>query len=94
MCIPAEISPKTREEIRMLAVKAYKAVGGEGFSRVDFFIDKKTGRVLLNEINTIPGFTKFSMFPLLWEAAGVKYQDTIERIIELGYERYNIKNSR
>ena len=78
----------------MLAVKAYKAVGGEGFSRVDFFIDKKTGRVLLNEINTIPGFTKFSMFPLLWEAAGVKYQDTIERIIELGYERYNIKNSR
>ena len=78
----------------MLAVKAYKAVGGEGFSRVDFFIDKKTGRVLLNEINTIPGYTKFSMFPLLWEAAGVKYQDTIERIIELGYERYNIKNSR
>ena len=94
LCIPAEISPKTREEIRMLAVKAYKAVGGEGFSRVDFFIDKKTGRVLLNEINTIPGFTKFSMFPLLWEAAGVKYQDTIERIIKLGYERYNIKNSR
>ncbi|MBR5229407.1 MAG: D-alanine--D-alanine ligase [Firmicutes bacterium] len=94
ICIPADISPEVREEIRSLAVRAYKAVDGEGFARVDFFIDKDTGKLYLNEINTIPGFTKYSMFPLLWEDAGVSYAETIERIIELGYERYNIKNSR
>ena len=94
ICIPADISEEVREEIRTMAVKAYQAIDGEGFARVDFFIDKDTGRLYLNEINTIPGFTAFSMFPLLWEEAGVSYADTIERIIELGYERYNAKNSR
>ena len=76
-----------------MALKAYMAIDGEGFARVDFFIDKKTGKIYLNEINTIPGFTKYSMFPLLWEAAGVKYGKTIERIVELGYERYYAENS-
>ena len=94
LCIPAQLDPETREKIREYAVKAYSAIDGEGFSRVDFFIDRDTGRLYLNEINTIPGFTSISMFPKLWEAAGVKYQDTIERIIELGYERYNAKNNR
>lgn len=94
ICIPAEISAEDREEIRMMAVKACKAIGGEGYCRVDFFKDRRTGKLYLNEINTIPGFTKYSMFPLLWEAAGVKYPDTVERIIELGYERYYTKNHR
>ena len=94
ICIPADISEETREQLRTLAVKAYQAIDGEGFARVDFFIDKDTEKIYLNEINTIPGFTKFSMFPMLWEEAGVSYAQTIERIIELGYERYNIKNSR
>lgn len=94
LCIPADISEETAAEIRNLALRAYSAIDGEGFARVDFFIDRKTGRVLLNEINTIPGFTKYSMFPLLWQAAGVKYGEVIERIIELGYERYNAENSR
>ena len=94
ICIPAEISAEDREAIRMMAVKACKAIGGEGYCRVDFFKDRRTGKLYLNEINTIPGFTKYSMFPLLWEAAGVKYQDTVERIIELGYERYYTKNHR
>ena len=94
LCIPADISAETSERIREMALRAYKAIDGEGFARVDFFIDKKTGKIYLNEINTIPGFTKFSMFPLLWEAAGVKYGDVIERIIELGYEKYDIENSR
>lgn len=94
LCIPAPIPEETANEIREYARRAYSAIDGEGFARVDFFIDKDTGRIYLNEINTIPGFTKFSMFPLLWEAAGVKYADTIERIIELGYERYNAKNKR
>lgn len=94
MCIPADIPEELKEEIRSLAVKAYSVIDGEGFARVDFFIDKDTGKLYLNEINTIPGFTKFSMFPLLWEEAGVSYAKTIERIIELGYERYNAKNCR
>ena len=94
LCIPADLPADVTEKIRQMAVKAYKSIDGEGFARVDFFIDKKTGKIYLNEINTIPGFTKFSMFPLLWEAAGVKYGETIERIIELGYERYYAKNNR
>lgn len=94
LCIPAEIPTEITDQIREMAVKAYTAIDGEGFARVDFFIDKKTGKIYLNEINTIPGFTKYSMFPLLWEAAGVKYGDVIERIIELGYEKYDIENSR
>ena len=94
LCIPAQLDPEMRDKIREYAVKAYSAIDGEGFSRVDFFIDRDTGKLYLNEINTIPGFTSISMFPKLWEAAGVKYQDTIERIIELGYERYNAKNNR
>ena len=92
ICIPADISDERREEIRSLAIKAYSAIDGEGFARVDFFIDKDTDKLYLNEINTLLGFTKFSMFPQLWEEAGVKYGETIERIIELGYERYNAKN--
>ena len=94
LCIPARLSEETTDRIREMAVKAYSAIDGEGYARVDFFIDKKTDSIYLNEINTIPGFTKYSMFPLLWEAAGVKYHETIERIIELGYERYYAKNSR
>ncbi len=94
LSIPAKLPKETYEELRKLAIKAYSAIDCEGFSRCDFFIDKKTGNILLNEINTIPGFTKFSMFPLLWQEAGRPYKDTIERIIELGYERYNTKNNR
>ena len=94
LCIPADISEEMTAQIRRMAVKAYTAIDGEGFARVDFFIDRRTGKLYINEINTIPGFTKYSMFPLLWDAVGVKYGETIERIIELGYERYNAENSR
>lgn len=94
LCIPADISEEMTAQIRRMAVKAYTVIDGEGFARVDFFIDRRTGKLYINEINTIPGFTKYSMFPLLWDAAGVKYGETIERIIELGYERYYAENSR
>lgn len=94
LSIPAEISEEKREELRTLALKAYKAIDGEGFARIDFFMERSTGKLLINEINTIPGFTKYSMFPLLWEKAGVSYKEVIERIIKLGYERYNTKNNR
>ena len=92
--IPAKLSPELTDEIRDIAVKAYEAIDGEGFARVDFFVEKGTDRIFLNEINTLPGFTKISMFPMLWEAAGVSYAETIERIIELGYERNNDQNNR
>ena len=93
LCIPAKLDQDTYEKIRSLAIKAYKAIDGEGYARVDFFIDKESGKVYLNEINTIPGFTKYSMFPLLWAEADVEYSKLLERIIELGYERYYDKNN-
>lgn len=94
LCIPAEISPEMAAEIRDIAIRGYKALDCCGYARADFLVDKKTGKIYLNEINTIPGFTKYSMFPLLWEAAGLDYPSQIERIVELGYERYYAKNRR
>lgn len=93
LCIPAEIPIEKVEEIQTIAKKAYQLLGCSGYARVDFFMEKSTGRIFLNEINSIPGFTRFSMFPLLWEEAGVEYKDLIERMVRLGYERYNAKNS-
>lgn len=89
LCIPADIPDEVAEEIRSIAVEAYKLLDCSGYARVDFFLEKGTNKIYLNEINTIPGFTKFSMFPLLWAEAGVSYPELIERIIELGFERYN-----
>jgi D-alanine-D-alanine ligase len=92
--IPADIPAGTAQKIGTLAQKAYAALNAEGFARVDFFLDRKSGAALLNEINTIPGFTAYSMFPLLWREAGVAYGDLIERIIGLGYERHLAENNR
>ena len=89
MSIPADITESLSKEIREMAIKAYKAIDGTGFARIDFFLDKNNGNVFINEINTIPGFTKFSMFPQLWENTGVPYKDTIEKIIQLAFERFN-----
>lgn len=94
MCIPAEISGEISEEIKSLALKAYEAIDGSGFARIDFFQEKSTGKIYINEINTIPGFTRFSMFPSLWGATGLGYAELLERIVNLGYERYNAKNNR
>ncbi|GAB1475773.1 D-alanine--D-alanine ligase [Bacillota bacterium] len=94
LCIPADISEDKAREIRLIAAEAYKLLDCSGYARVDCFMEKSTGKILLNEINTIPGFTKYSMFPLLWGEAGISYKDLIERIVGLGYERYNAKNSR
>ena len=92
--IPAGITDGDRRQIRRLAVEAYKAACCSGYARVDFFKDKTTGKIYINEINTIPGFTDKSMFPLLWSSYGVSFPKTIERIIELGYERYHAENNR
>ncbi len=81
--IPADITPEQREEVRTLAVKAFKALGCSGVSRIDFMLDKATGKIYLNEINTIPGSLAF----YLWEAAGVKYSELLDRMIDLAFKR-------
>lgn len=86
--IPANVDDKTSELVRDYAIKAFKALDCSGLSRVDFFLDKKTGRVYINEINTMPGFTKISMYPKLWAATGVPYNELIEKLIELAIERF------
>lgn len=80
--IPAEIPQEKIEEIRKIAVKAFKAVDGKGLSRVDFFVENETGNVILNEINTMPGFTNISMYPKLFEHAGIKYSELLDKLIE------------
>ena len=81
--IPAEISKEKSEEIQKLAIKAFKAIDGKGLSRVDFFIEDKTEKVYINEINTLPGFTNISMYPKLFEALGIKYVELLDKLIEL-----------
>jgi D-alanine-D-alanine ligase len=87
LVIPAKLPKEKTEEFRKLAVSAFKAIGAAGFARVDFFLERGTNRLYLNEINTIPGFTNISMYPKLWEATEVKYPRLIERLLELGIER-------
>jgi D-alanine-D-alanine ligase len=86
--LPADLDPARLEEIRRLSVRACQAVGCEGMARVDFLLDGATGALFVNEINTIPGFTTISMFPKMWEHAGVSYPELIHRLIELALERH------
>jgi D-alanine-D-alanine ligase len=85
--IPAVLSDAQVELIKDIAVRAFKAIDGCGMARVDFLLDPKTGDIFLNELNTIPGFTKISMYPKLWEASGMPYAALIDRLIELALER-------
>jgi D-alanine-D-alanine ligase len=86
--IPADLPKKTAEQIRKLAIEAFKAVDGAGMSRVDFLLSRDGGKVFLNEVNTIPGFTTISMYPKLWAASGLEYPALLDRLIELGLERH------
>ena len=83
--IPANISDEISEEIRNIAKKAYKAVDAKGLSRVDFFVEKETNKIYLNEINTMPGFTTISMYPQLWEKCGKSYSKLLDELIENAY---------
>jgi len=85
--IPAELSKEKVEEIQKLAEAAYRALGCEGMARIDFFITKDDEKIYLNEINTIPGFTKISMYPKLMEASGISYKELLTRLIELAKVR-------
>ena len=84
--IPAKVSDDIIEKIRTYAVRAFKAVGGSGLSRVDFFLDKDNGNLYLNEVNTLPGFTNISMYPKMWEATGLSYSNLIDKLIELALD--------
>lgn len=92
ICIPADVPKEKKEELQDMAAKAYLSLGCQGYARIDFLMDKDTMELYLNEINAIPGFTHASMFPLLCMDIGMTYPEIIERIVELGYERYHAKN--
>jgi len=86
--IPAAIPQATAEQVRRWAVQAFTALDLSGLSRVDFFLEKETGQVYINEVNTIPGFTQISMYPKLWEASGLSYAQLLDRLVELAIERH------
>lgn len=85
--IPADLPSETIEKIREYAVRAFKALDGSGLSRVDFFVKHSDGSVVLNEINTLPGFTNISMYPKLWGASGIEYSELLDSLIELAEKR-------
>jgi D-alanine-D-alanine ligase len=94
LVIPAKLTGDRSDELRRVALAAFKAIGASGYSRVDFFLERGTNRLYVNEINTIPGFTNISMYPKLWEATEMKYPRLIERLITLGIERAQGRKAR
>jgi D-alanine-D-alanine ligase len=91
--IPADLSPEQTAEMQRLAVECYRAVECEGMARVDFLLESATGKLYINEINTIPGFTSISMYPKMWEYSGLAMPRLIDRLIELALERHAAKRS-
>ncbi|MFN2339813.1 MAG: D-alanine--D-alanine ligase family protein [Halanaerobium sp.] len=89
LIIPADLSPESKQKIEELSARAFKAIGAEGISRLDFFVNEEEDLVLLNEINTMPGFTKFSMYPLLFEESGITYSEILDELVELALEKGN-----
>ena len=84
--IPARISEEKIREINELAIKAFRAIDGKGLARVDFFLEENTDKIYINEINTMPGFTKISMYPKLCENVGIKYSEILDKLIQKSYE--------
>ncbi|PKN95796.1 MAG: D-alanine--D-alanine ligase A, partial [Chloroflexi bacterium HGW-Chloroflexi-5] len=87
LIIPADVDAATMAKIREAAVAAFKAIDGAGMARVDFLLDRDTNEIYLNEVNTIPGFTKISMYPKLWAATGVSYAELVDQLIDLALQR-------
>ncbi len=92
LLIPAEVDEETIERVRALAVRAYTAIDCAGMARVDFLLERSSGKLYLNEINTIPGFTRISMYPKLWEASGLGYPELMEELVRLAFERHEKKS--
>jgi D-alanine-D-alanine ligase len=91
LVIPAVLTKKQAAQFQDLAVRAFRAIDGAGMARCDFFLEKKTGKIFVNELNTIPGFTSISMYPKLWEASGLPYPQLIDKLIELALEVHREK---
>jgi D-alanine-D-alanine ligase len=91
LLIPAPLGPEYVDLIQQLAIEAYVVLDCSGLARCDFLLEKSTGEVFVNELNTMPGFTPISMYPKLWEASGLSYSQLIDRLIELAIERYKDK---
>ena len=92
LVIPAALSAEQTSEVQRLAVAAFEAAGCAGLARVDFFLENASGRILLNELNTMPGFTSISMYPKLWAASGVPYSELLDRLVELAFDRHREKS--
>jgi D-alanine-D-alanine ligase len=92
LVIPARITARQAKQVREIAVHAFQALDCAGMGRVDFLLDRKSGKIFLNEINTIPGFTSISMYPKLWEASGLPYPQLLDRLIEFALERHEAKS--
>jgi D-alanine-D-alanine ligase len=90
--VPAPIPKRLARRIQALAVRAFKAVDGAGFARVDFFLLRDTNKLLVNELNTIPGLTDVSGFPKMWDASGLPFSSVIDRLVELAFERHREKS--
>jgi len=88
LLIPAKLKPEQVKKIQALALAAFRALELSGMARVDFFLEKKGGKIFLNEVNTIPGFTSISMYPKMWEASGVPFRELIDRLITLALEQH------
>jgi D-alanine-D-alanine ligase len=91
--IPAALDDTQMARVRAMAIDAFRALDLSGLARVDFFIDKRTREVFLNEVNTLPGFTRISMYPKLWEASGVSYGALVDRLITLALERHQVRRA-
>lgn len=92
LLIPAkDITAKMTKQLQEISIAAFKCLELKGLARVDYLVDKKTGDIYLNEVNTLPGFTKISMYPKLWEASGLSYSDLLDELIQLAIELKNVK---
>ena len=87
LVVPAELAPGVADEMREIALESFRVLEGAGLARVDFFLERETGRIYLNEVNSLPGFTEVSMYPRLWRASGLSYPALLDRLIELAIER-------
>ncbi len=92
LLIPAPIDPAVSDRVRQLALEAFLALDCAGMARVDFLLERESNKLYLNEVNTIPGFTKISMYPKLWEATGISYSELVDRLVQLAIERYDEKH--
>ncbi|MFM8594748.1 MAG: D-alanine--D-alanine ligase A, partial [Chloroflexota bacterium] len=86
--IPADVTPEVMDLARQLAIDAFRALDLAGLARVDFFLDRETGELLVNEVNTMPGFTAISMYPKMWEASGLGLTELVDRLVQLALERH------